>query len=205
MRSKSAGIGLVAAAIVVVGSVAWQAGANNAANNLPAPPRTAFVNLEKVINELEERSSMEADLQAFVSSRQEKINEIQANAKIAADEIEIMVPGNDAYRTKVEQLAMFKVQLDAEQNFAQQRIEVRQGEIMSHLFGKVQEAVTRIAEQEGYDVIFSNDFNIALQPGGNTGVMRQIAVRRLLYVNDSFDISDQVLQLMNNEWKAGAN
>lgn len=192
----------VAAIALVIG--AWKAGANNAMLAPDKPPVIALVNLERVLQNLEELDARGEELDAFRNERVQRLEEINRNLQDATTRLEILAQGTPDYARQEEQVAMLQMTLRFQSEVAQERIDRRKGELHTQMFNKVLDAVNRMAKQRNIDLVLSHDGEISIAPGGEAQVTRQIAMRRILYAGNAIEVSDEVLQLMNNEWRAGA-
>ena len=65
-------------------------------------------------------------------------------------------------------------------------------------FEEIKEAVAHLANREGYDVVFVDDSASELPVAATEAEMRrQIGARRMLYTSPRVDITDQLVNFMN--------
>lgn len=168
------------------------------------PVVIATVNLEKVINGMDERAFRQQRLQEFIEERDGMLQEVVKRLEAAAQQVDIAPVGSDERRTAVEEATRLQLQAQLEKEFSEQLIARRRAEVFSQLFGRIQETAARIARQRGLSTIISSDATAPLPEGNESQVRAAMISRRVLYNADSVDFSDELLQVLNNEWAAGA-
>ena len=52
--------------------------------------------------------------------------------------------------------------------------------------------------EDSIDFIVTNDSMLPLQDGNDIQIVQQLALRRVVYANPSFDITDELIGWMNN-------
>ena len=67
------------------------------------------------------------------------------------------------------------------------------------LYHKVLAAVGRLAQREGYDLVLQNDTQ-DFRPENQQQLMAMILGRKVLHVNSKLDVSDALIQMLNNEY-----
>ncbi len=71
------------------------------------------------------------------------------------------------------------------------------------MFLKVSNAISRIAEREGYDMVMLDDSLLPIPEEAADGdVYRAIITKGIIYRHDAVDITNDVVTLMNNEFTA---
>jgi len=161
------------------------------------------VNLEKVINGMTERTFREERLQEFINQRDAELQQLGQQFESARQQVELAPPGSDEYRRAIEEAQRLNLRAQLEKEFSEQLVAQRRAEVFTQLFNRIRDAAQRLAPQVGVDIIISSDASAAL-PEGNEGQVRSAMIsRRVLYADDNVDLSDELLQMLNNEWAAG--
>lgn len=208
LRLSRHALGLVLGAALLT-TLAWQAGAN-AARPPANPTAVALVNLPKVLQSLDERTVRQDAMSKATESRQKQLDELTKriealNLELDPKEGGTIKPGTAEYRDKLIQLRELQVTLDARFKLLEQVLSFERGTIMRELYVKIDSAVNRIADRDGYDVVLLDDTDFKLPNEASQDDMnRAILARSVLYRHNSIDITDQVVQLLNNEFKAGS-
>ncbi|MCL4222051.1 MAG: OmpH family outer membrane protein [Phycisphaerales bacterium] len=208
LRLSRHALGLVLGAALLT-TLAWQAGAN-AARPPANPTAVAVVNLPKVLQSLDERTVRQDAMSKATESRQKQLDELTKriealNLELDPKEGGTIKPGTAEYRDKLIQLRELQVTLDARFKLLEQVLSFERGTIMRELYVKIDSAVNRIADRDGYDLVLLDDTDFKLPNEASQDDMnRAILSRSVLYRHNSIDITDQVVQLLNNEFKAGS-
>lgn len=194
---------------VAIACMSWQAGANAAGRPPATPTAVAVVNLPRVLQSLDERNVRQEAMSASTAVRQKQLDELTKRIEALSTELDpktgTLKPGTTEYRDKVIQLRELQVTLDARFKLLEQVLSFERGTIMRELYLKIEDAVRRIADRNGYDVVILDDTDFKLpEEASQDDMNRAILARSVVYRHDSVDITDQVVLLMNNEFQAGA-
>lgn len=208
LRFSRGALGFLLGAALLT-TLAWQAGAN-AARPPANPTAVAVVNLPKVLQSLDERTVRQDAMTKATESRQKQLDELTKRIEALTLELDpkeggTIKPGTSEYRDKLIQLRELQVTLDARFKLLEQVLSFERGTIMRELYVKIDGAVKRIADRDGYDVVLLDDTDFKLPNEASQDDMnRAILARSVLYRHNSIDITEQVVQLLNNEFKAGS-
>lgn len=189
-------------ALVLVGALGltgWVgARAGNALNGRPTAVGVADVQL--VFESLKEKMQIEADLK----TRLESLNTDEQNRKQELQELksdlEILAPDTPAYDEKQNKLEQNAIELQAWRTFQTQKLNHERGLQIERLYRKMLDAIGRIGQQEGYDVILFKEKPADFRGAKPEALNTLIQVRKVLWSTDDLDMTDQVIQLMNNEF-----
>lgn len=203
MRSNGFVAWTAGAALVLAAAGAWRAVARNEMLAPAGPPVVAVLNLERVLNNLDELGARQSERQALIDQRRAMVEKLQRDLDQAKTDLNILPKNSPDYQKKLEEALLTQATLEFQQKLATQLLDNKTAEISKNLFEKIRDATARLAKQRGYNLVLSNDSESPIELGDVTAVTRQLAMRKIMYADPSLDISDDVLQLMNNEWKAG--
>lgn len=192
----------VFALVVVMGLAAVQA--VSVANRALPEPVIATISIAQVINGLDEINDRQEQLQSFISGRTSKIEDLEKQFNIAKGEFDILPKDSAAKREKAEELERLRMQIRFESELADALINARRGEIFAALFEKIDASVAELAKSRGYTLVLSDDQD-SMAPNNPTEQQARAAIygRRVMYAENSVDITDEVVELMNNHWKTG--
>jgi len=193
---------VIACAAIVCATLVWHAGAT--ASRPPATPvAVATVDIVQIINGLEERSVREEELNARRMTRQGQLEEVVEEIKALESDIQMLSQGTDERRDKIRELMELRAVAEARRNALSQIISIDMGNVMSELYTKVEDAISRIADREGYDIVLLDDSQLPLPDNApDSDVYRAIITKGIVYHHDSTDITDRVVTLLNNEFSA---
>lgn len=200
----------VTVGLLLAGVVAMFAFSAGAAYMLRAQPTAvATVNLSKVLDGMEERAAAERDLEtmraSFQTTDKAKLDEFEAQQKQLADIVD------RAERTKkLEELELAQLQHAAWQRVKVEQLDIEQSVRFQDLYKKVNAAIADMAKAEGWELVIVDDsssdfsYNPQAQMPRAIQTKQQIVSRRVLWRDNRIDITDALVQRMNNAFQAAA-
>ncbi|MCR9074404.1 MAG: OmpH family outer membrane protein [bacterium] len=194
---------LIPALLVLIAALAWQAGANSANTTRPPaqPTAVATVDIVTIFDQLTELKDLEAKLEQRRTSSQADLEEVNTRLKTISADLEAMTRGTEDYKNKVKDAMELQAVLKARSEALNQILSIERGSMTRDLYNKVSDAISRISEREGYDVVLFDDSTfIVPENAAYQDVYRAIVTRSLMYRHDSVDITGQVVSLMNSEY-----
>lgn len=185
---------------VMLASIATLQGQQNAGAQ---PTRVAVVNVDEVFNNLAETRSIQAEIESqgedLAREQQQRRDEIQN----LENDYSILAEGSDAAREVREQLESKLLDYEVWQQFTERKMQRERAMRVGQIYRKINMAVEQIAEREGYElVLFDEDLPDFRGAQNQQQVAARIQNRKVLHAADSLDISDRVLQRMNNEFES---
>ena len=188
---------------IVIAAAAWQAGAKNASRPPAQPTVVVTVDIVEVIDQLEERKVRESQLDANKSARQDQLNEVLDQLKVIQTDLEVLNRNTDEYKDKVRQAMEMQAVVKARGEALNQILSLDRGNVTREMYQKITNAITRISDREGYDIVLFDDslFPVA-ENVPFSDVYRSIISRSVIYRHESVDITGQVVTLLNNEFTA---
>lgn len=171
-----------------------------------APPAAviATFDLERVFGALEERTSKLGELDAMKKQLQGELDALANQIKDEKSKADNLAegPGKTAAAAKV-----FEMQLNAEakKKVSENLLELRGTQLLVELYRKIDAAASTLAKQNNYTMVISTDEKLTVPPNAPAqDVQRIMSLRRLYYVAPGHDITEDLVTLLNNEFKAGA-
>jgi Skp family chaperone for outer membrane proteins len=165
------------------------------------PTRVAVVDVEKVFNALEEKTSIEAGLQGNADKLKQDGQRRQGELKQMEEDLGILAPGSDAYTKKQEELLIKAAELRAWGEVMNKKLQQERGLQIGSVYRKMLEAIGRIAKQGGYDLVLFKEKEANFATASPETLSTLIQVRKVLYSADDMDLTDRVIQVMNNEFR----
>lgn len=196
---------LITAAVIICGIVVYDV---TGARNMLAPPTSvATVNLNQVLGGLDQRTEVEAGLQkkrdAFLAEKQSREDAIKALR-------ERLEPATGPERESLqEQIVMQQIMFEGWINLQTAEIDIDRTLLVESLFRQIKEAAEEHARAQGYQIVVINDADeqFALNPKSNiprsAQLREQISSRRILFAENTVDISNDLIARMNNAFNAG--
>lgn len=201
---------------VLVSIIAYQAGANRVA--APMQPATiAVVNLPRVMAGLEQRSSAEmqirgmlTDINAERSKREAEVNRLQTeHEQLRRQALENPAIAAEADAVE-EQWVLERLRFQAWMQFNTDHVDIEHALVLQDLYRVVKAAAADMARTEGYDLVLVDDaegelgFNPESRVPRTAQIEQQMLSRLMLYVNPRIDITNDIIERMNNTYRAGA-
>jgi len=150
-----------------------------------APSRVAVVDLEKVFNSIDRYGDAQARLKEAVGALEKQVADGEAKVKELESELDSYQPGSDAQAAAVQKLQLAVGEFRATQQFVSAKIEMEQAKALRDTYLAIKDAARRFAEASGYDYV----------------MLAQLPARRFLYASPKQDVTNQLIGLMNEEWK----
>jgi Skp family chaperone for outer membrane proteins len=192
----------VVAAVLAVGAVAGVTVASRARVAPPAGATIAVLDLEATFDKLEQRKDLEANLKNQRDAAQAKLQELQNQIDAAKAEFEA-TPSGPQKLAKGRALRDIVIKGEFEAQFSQKRIDELRGELRRELYNRITDAVGRLGKQSGWGMVINSDAKAEIPMADADTVARAISIKRTIYVDASLDVTEDVVNFMNNEYRAG--
>ena len=195
MKYKTYSACLVAS--LVVGMFAWQSQANKWF--VPTEPTvTVSIDFEKVFASLEERVYEESKVQAIVEAMKADIEE---RRNIIADydqEFELYEQGSEKWHALLQEQQLKVLEYQAQIEYVNLRNSRELSKGTRRVYEHIRSSSAELALQHGWDYVVVNDAAIALPEGDDVDMGLEISSRRILYANPALDVTDQLIEYMND-------
>jgi len=191
-------------AALLLGAV-LAAGASSVGSLLAPPTPVGTIDWLAATENLDEWRQMEQRIAERRSEHEQRLAALQNEIETLQGEIEVLPEGSDERRRQNREVARLSIRLQAEDRYAQQDLERMQTALQLELYQKIDAAVTRIAERDGYWIVLWDDSQVKrVDPRQLSQSIELISRRQVFYTSDEkVDITDEVVDLMNNEFRRG--
>lgn len=167
-------------------------------NTLKAAPVAAgVVNLEVVFAGLTERARADANLQQMADALQVDSEKQSQVIKDLAADLEDYPPGSDKYQQVLEEYSLKTLEYQAFIEFSRQKISIEKSLIYKRIYQSIRDSVSKIAKEDGYQLILVDDGVGDLPPVAEAEMVRQISARKVLYADTVIDLTEKLLARMN--------
>ena len=173
----------------------------------PAPAVVAVVRIEPLFDGLKQRAEAAAGVDQL-------LGEIETEVQARREEIETLKEehSNTVDATDREALAD-KIAIETLKNdfwlqTAKREHELDKAVRLQDLYKKIFDAIQTLALTEGYDLVIVDDsgdvlpFDRSSRVVPQVQVLQQLARRKVLFVNPTLDITEDLIMRMNNEFNA---
>ena len=161
------------------------------------PPVIATVDLERVFNDIQSRDQAESVLQAEIKVFETRHQALRAAAERHSEDLDMLVPGTDKYDTVQKQHMRSVLDYSAMGEFIQYKLDATRATARRKLFDEIIDAASKYAEANGIDFLVTNDSKLSIQEGTDIQIVQQLALRRMIYANDAYDITDELIDWIN--------
>jgi len=197
MKPKDLFNTFVLVTVLVLGGVV----AVNARTMLAGQPTSAaVVDVQLTFSSIKEKLQVESELKSHL----EQLNRDEQDRKRELEELksdlEILAPDTPAYNDKQAKLEHSAIELQAWRTFQTQKLSQERGLQVEKLYRKMLDAIASIAEQNGYDLVLFKEKPVDFRGAKPEALNTLIQVRKVLWSSDQLDLTDEVIQLMNNQF-----
>lgn len=180
------------------------------------PTAVAVVDITKVVSNLDEAAQLRTRLQDVAAGFQRQLDEVRNEIRKVESELEVI---RDRTSTEALRLQARGLELQATQRARaealQRLIDIEEGAQLRAVFISIQDATTRLAQQLGYDIVLLDDrANLPPEAVGEPPNVRRLTSReisevvlnrKVLAASARADITQQLIDFMNNEFRTNAN
>ncbi len=197
---------LARAAVVTLGLVgaAHVYGVSTAPRVQAPTTAVAVVDVAKIMLGMELVKTESAKLRTEFEAKQKSLDGMRKKIEDLATQVKA-APKDSAEKRA---LAFDQIKAEAEQKMSgelfQRDLNLRQGDLYKQAYTEIKAAIEQVSKQNGFQLVLRNDADVELPPNISGQDMETfIANQRVFYADSSIDITEQVVQLLNNQFKAG--
>ena len=159
------------------------------------------VDVQTVFDALQEKIQIEADLKTQIEDLNREEQDRKARLQSLQADLEILAPGTGAFNEKREQLEQEVIELQVWRQVQNQRVARERSIHIERLYRKVLDAIGRLAESDRMDMVLFKEKPVDFSGTKPEALNTLIQMRKVLWVADQLDLTDQVIQMMNNEFE----
>ena len=189
--------------LLIVGTVTVVLGLAAAAQRLaPTPSTVAVVDLGKVFNNLEswtvyqdEKIQMAEAAQAETARQRSDIEDLQAD-------LEDFPESSERHRDALRALQLAAIEFEANLQFREERLQRFESRRIRDIYEAIRTSAAEFAKSNGYSMVLVDD-GVEQIPENAKDPISMISSRRVLYAEQTMDISDALTEAMNVKHRAG--
>ncbi|MCZ6493889.1 MAG: OmpH family outer membrane protein [Planctomycetota bacterium] len=181
---------LLAAAVVAPSYAVWSIGPSR-------PAIIASVDLEKVFNDIGLRAEAEIELDQLKQRFQEEADALRKEATRLEQDLDLLVRGTPQYQKAEKEYKQVALDFRALVEFNKAKLGARRAEARKDIFDQIVRAAGSFAGAHGIDYILADDSRVNLQEGSELQIVQQISLRRVVYADPAFDITDELIGWIN--------
>lgn len=161
------------------------------------PMLVAHIDLERVFNEISAKSQAEVQLEEMRQQFEKKKDELRGQVEFLRDDLELMVPGTDTYEKAERKLREATIDYSAYVEFSKARLERERSTARKTIFQQILRSAESFAKVRGISYLLSDDSIRAVEEGTELQVVQQMAFRRMIFADSSFDVSGDLIEWIN--------
>ena len=187
--------------VALIGATAWAS--VQAAESLKAEPTAvAVMDVKKAFNALDEKKQIESDLKRQQQQLRKQQQQKQQQLQDLKSDLDMLSPDSEAYRKKKTQLEKKALEYKSWFKFEKKKLERERIIQLEHIYRKLRDAAGRVAEENGYDLVLFKEPPVDFRDANIKEVSSIVQMRKLLWSSDELNITDRVIQKMNNEFQS---
>lgn len=175
----------------------------NATSNLLArPTAVAVVNIEEVVGALTEKQQLDAQMKAKRDGLAAEQNARQKRIEKLEFDLNALRVGSADYEAKQAELQKAVLELQVWVRFEQQKAARELGLQTERLYKKIVAGCQRVGQDSGYDLVLFRESEVEINNFETPQQLQAlIQLRKVLYASEQIDLTDEVIQRMNNEYE----
>jgi Skp family chaperone for outer membrane proteins len=187
---------LAIVALLVVGSIAWQSQALRRVETAK-PAVLVSVDFGRVFNSLEERSFEQEKAQALINRIDEDLLRRRKHIEDYEQELELYTAGSDKWEDLVKQQQLELIEYESIGEYRNLRAAREESKGLRSIYKNIRKACAELSKQNGWDYVFVNDLIAPMPEGDDVDMDSVISSRRMLYANQTMDVTDALIEYMN--------
>jgi Skp family chaperone for outer membrane proteins len=194
---------LAAVAALGLGSYAVARNAESLAGMFAPPaPVIVTIDMQKIFGGLTERMARQQELETMGGTMQKELDDLLAAGKSEAQKAEVMADGPEKAMA-IDRLTEMQMQVRMKKELFEAKLDQRRADTFRILHAKISDACRRLAAQNKYTLVLTNDETNAIPGGMNTAdTQKAISSKRIMFAEAGHDISNELVTFMNNEYSA---
>jgi Skp family chaperone for outer membrane proteins len=168
-----------------------------------ASPKIAVVSVKEVFEKCAMKATVENDLTAHGDKRFGELKKLEEDINADKAALSKRKENSDDYLEMMQSVMVKQSQLDAQKEFYQQELAVKEMQGKEKIYRKILEVITSVAKENGFDLILSRDDNYLSNPETSAPAQSPAELvlttktHKLLYFNPALDITTEVLAAMD--------
>ncbi|MEE9584650.1 MAG: OmpH family outer membrane protein [Candidatus Brocadiales bacterium] len=161
--------------------------------------RIGVVNLNQVFENYKKREGMEEDFKDLTNREEELLMERQDELMSLREELQLLERGSEARKEMAAQLEKKGYELELDKELALKKLAMQEMEYYEELYQDINDAIEEIGSQEEFDLIIKKQV-IPPKSADLRELMFKIRIGTVLYFSESLDITDMVVEYLNERY-----
>ncbi len=197
---------LIAALIAAAGALsAWSVTGLAGTRAAPTQPaRIGILDLQRAYLASTELAARGAETKALAEKLKAELTTMQNQLKDLRAQLDNEPPSSPRRRDLMAEGVVLQAMLETKEKVAQRLVDLSNGESVRVVYSRLTAACDKLLATTGLDLIIVDDRSV--QPGADRSeqdVTAAIQSRQILAASKAMDVTDEVVQIMNNDYAAG--
>ena len=162
-----------------------------------APSVVVSVDIERVFSSLEERAFEMANVQSMIGVMNQDLERRRQHIESYEQEFELYQAGSEKWNELLQEQQLSVLEYEAQVEYTRRRALREESKGMRRVYMHIKDAAATLSNESGWDYVFVNDSIVALPDNDNVDMGAQISSRRLLFANQTMDVTDVLIEYMN--------
>lgn len=166
------------------------------------PAVVASVDIEKVFANIAQTKANEAAITRLVEQLSTTESNMNRDLDDMRQELTTYTPGSQPYNEVWARIQQKIAELRAQTQFSRVKAEAVSAAMMREMYERLKEVTAAYAKEQQIDYVIINDSLGAVEETGLQGTKQQIALRRFLFANPAYDVTNEIVARLDADFKA---
>jgi len=193
---------IVAAALLLGGVLLMRHSSAQQADVTPGPTSVAVCDIEAIFRNYDRATEL---LDRLNEERVRIKNEYEQRGKaVQALELELgaLKEGSEEYEGRLQEIQRLGIESNTYLQFSESLIRRKHHGLTEEMYREILAGIAQIAQEKGIDLILYRDEQVAQSSNDAMELLTQIRNRKVLYSREGLDITQVVLERLNQAYRA---
>ena len=193
---------IVAAALLLGGVLLMRHSSAQQADVTPGPTSVAVCDIEAIFRNYDRATEL---LDRLNEERVRIKNEYEQRGKaVQALELELgaLKEGSEEYEARLQEIQRLGIESNTYLQFSESLIRRKHHGLTEEMYREILAGIAQIAQEKGIDLILYRDEQVAQSSNDAMELLTQIRNRKVLYSREGLDITQVVLERLNQAYRA---
>ena len=198
MRIKNLVIIVILIGVFVLG-LAYQKGIAADKAKFNTAPKVGVVNIRYIIQKTQKQTDFMEKMQKDMEEIRADLTELSDELKKGEKALDARIKGSEDYLKMAQDLMEKEAKLQARKEFEKNLLALREKQWTEELYTLIHEKIAEISKKMGVDIVIDGnaDLNKEIPAATPNELVLTIRTRKVLYFNDSVDLTTEVLEAVD--------
>jgi len=170
----------------------------------PPPTRIATINIVNVFNSLNQKKDGDSEIEIMATDLQKRRAALEDEVKKLQEEIKSYNKDSAIFKETQEKLLLKAMEVSTFQQFMEQKLTLEQRTRTIVIYRAINDAIKNYAVANGIAIVFVADDPDLSDARTPSELLSRITVRKVIYSHPDLDITAQIIDRMNTDYKLHA-